>query len=88
MTQSYTDAERIAFLAGCGSDDGPVVEGFVSVLDDFYSFVGDAAVARVGLDEYAKEDFEPTDADLVNGFRAMVDAAIDAERKKREELTK
>jgi len=74
----HTDEERLRHLAGCGSDDGAVIEGFANVLDDIWSYVGDAVVERVGLEEYARDDFEPTDDDKLEGFRRLIDAAIDA----------
>ena len=73
-----TDDERLRFLAGCGHDDGPIVEGFANVLDEYWSYLGDASRDRVGDDAFSADDFEPSDDDKVEAFRRMVDAAIDA----------
>ena len=72
-----TDTDRLAFLAGCGSDDGPIIEGFVNVVNDYHDFLGDAARDRVGEDEYCLDDFEANDTDKLEAFRRMVDASMD-----------
>jgi len=72
-----SDTDRLKFLAGCGSDDSPIIEGFANVLDEFWSYLGDAARDRVGDDAYAADDFEASDEDKLEAFRRMVDAAID-----------
>lgn len=74
-----TDAARLAFLAGCGSDDGPIVEGFANVSNWYWDFIGDAARDRVGEDAYSCDDFEASDEDKLEGFRRMVDAAMENE---------
>jgi hypothetical protein len=72
-----TDTDRLKFLAGCGSDDGPIIEGFANVLDEFWCYLGDAARDRVGEAVYCRDDFEANDTDKLEGFRRMIDAAID-----------
>jgi len=73
------DEDRLRYLAGCGGEE-PVIEGFGSVLADIYEFVGDATRLRIG-DSNDSEDWEPTDDDKLAGFRALIDAAIEADRK-------
>jgi hypothetical protein len=71
-----TDTARMKWLAGCGSEDGPVIEGFANVLDEFWSFLGDAIRERIG-EANDTPDVEGTDEDKLKAFRAMVDEAMD-----------
>lgn len=73
-----TDDDRLRYLAGCGHDDGPIIEGFGNVLDDWWTYLGDVCRDRVGDDAYAADDFEASDDDKVEAFRRMVDAAIES----------
>lgn len=73
------DDRRFAWLAGGGVDCGPVVEGFSVLLDDFWCFLGDAIRERIG-EENDSPDIEDTDEDRIKSFRAMIDAAMAAEK--------
>lgn len=73
------DDRRFAWLAGGGVDCGPVVEGFSVLLDDFWCFLGDAIRERIG-EENDSPDIEGTDEDRIRAFRAMIDAAMAAEK--------
>ena len=73
------DARRLSWLSGCGGDDGPVIEGFAMLLDDFWSFLGDAIRERIG-EENDSPDMEGTDEDKLAAFRAMIDEAMAAEK--------
>lgn len=72
------DDERIRFLAGT-CKDGPVIEGFASILDDFWNFLGDTIRDRIG-DENDSPDVEGTEEDRVKAMRRMIDAAMEAEK--------
>lgn len=74
-----TDTERMKWLAGCGSEDGPIIEGFANVFEEFWDFLGDAIRERIG-EENDSVDVEGTDADKLTAFRRMVDAAMDADK--------
>lgn len=71
-----TDTDRMKFLAGCGSDDGPVIEGFVNVLEDYWECLATVCCTRVGIKAYVQDDFEESDEDKLKAFRSLVDAAI------------
>lgn len=73
------DDRRFAWLAGGGVDCGPVVEGFSVLLDDFWRFLGDAIRERIG-EENDSPDIKGTDEDRIKAFRAMIDAAMAAEK--------
>jgi len=81
------DEARMKFLAGCASNDGPLIEGFANVLDDYWSFLGDAIRKRIG-EENDSPDVEGTDEDKLEAFRAMVDASIAEEEKRKEKWTR
>ena len=74
-----TDTDRMMFLAGCGSDDGPIVEGFVNVLQGFYEYIGDVLADKF---DTIPDDLEANDDDKLEAFRRLIDAAIDAYRSK------
>lgn len=76
---SRTDTERLAYLAGCGMDCGPVVEGFSHVDDDFHRLLTDVVAERIGIDNI-HVDTEETDADKLEAFRRLIDAAMEAEQ--------
>lgn len=71
-----TDTDRMKWLAGCGSDDGPIVEGFANILNEFWNFLGDAIRERIG-DENDSPEMAGTDEDKLTAFRMMVDKAMD-----------
>ena len=73
------DEARLKFLAGCGSDCGPVIEGFGNVLDDFWNFLGDAIRERIG-EENDTPDEEGTDEDRLKAIRALIDEAMKNEK--------
>jgi hypothetical protein len=73
-----TDEDRLRYLAGCGTDNGPIVEEIGRSLDDWWTYLGEVCIHRVGHAVYAKDDFEASDEDKLEAFRRMVDAAIDA----------
>ena len=73
------DDRRFAWLAGDGVDCGTVVEGFSVLLDDFWCFLGDAIRERIG-EENDSLDIEGTNEDRIRAFRAMIDAAMAAEK--------
>lgn len=75
------------FLAGYASNDGPVIEGFGNVLDDYWNFLGDAIRKRIG-EENDDPDVEGTSEDKLEAFRAMVDASIAEEEKRKEKWTR
>ena len=77
-----TDKDRIAYLAGCGCDDGPIIEGLANVMNDYWQFLGDAIRERIG-EENDSPDEEGTDTDKLKAFRRMIDEAIVADRKAR-----
>lgn len=77
MSNSNTDTDRMRFLSGWGSDEGPIVEGFVNVLQDFYEYLGDVLAER---HEIVTEDLEATDDDKLEAFRRLIDAAMEAEK--------
>jgi len=66
-----TDTDRLKWLAGIGSADGPVIEGFVGVECCFYQYAGMAAEYR-GSEEVEEED-------LLTGLRELIDAAMASE---------
>lgn len=74
------DETRMKFLAGCASNDGPIIEGFANVLDDYWSFLGDVIRRRIG-EENDDPDVEGTDEDKLEAFRSLVDASMAEERK-------
>lgn len=82
--EASSDKARIAYIAGCGSDDGPLIEGLDNVLDDFWNFLGDAIRDRIG-EENDSLDVEGTDEDKINAMRAMLDEAIAAEKSRSKE---
>ena len=73
-----TDTDRLRYLAGCGSDSGPICDGFANVLDDYDTFLGDVLAERCG--DVVPDDIEDTDDDRIQAFRRLVDAAIDSRR--------
>lgn len=77
------DTRRLGWLAGCESDDGPIVEGFAMLLDDFWCFLGDAIRERIG-EENDSPDIEETDDDKLTAFRAMVDEAMAIEKARKQ----
>lgn len=70
-----TDTDRMKWLAGCGSEDGPIIEGFANVLEDYWCFLGDVIRERIG-DDNDSPDVEGTDEDKLKAFRRMVDEAM------------
>lgn len=72
-----SDTERLKFLAGCGSDDGPVIESFVNVFDEFNDYLGQVLAERLPEGDDVPDDLEATDGDQVEAFRRLIDAAID-----------
>lgn len=82
VDEAAKDRARIACIAGCGSDDGPLIEGLGLVLDDFWCFLGDAIRDRIG-EENDDVDEEGTDEDKITAMRAMIDEAIAAEKGRR-----
>lgn len=77
MTKTNTDTDRMRFLAGWGSDDGPVVDGFVNVLQDFYEYLSDVLAEK---HEVVTEDLEATDDDELEAFRRLIDAAMENQK--------
>lgn len=69
LEEALKDTERLAFLAS-----EPVIEGFVGVEKYIDDYALDAA-------EEAGRD-EPNEADMLTGFRRLIDAAIEQARGK------
>lgn len=77
LKTAAADTVRMQYLAGSQrAGDGPAIEAFANVFNDVYCFIGDAVRKRIG-EENDSINVEPTDADLLNGFRAMIDASIE-----------
>lgn len=68
-----TDTDRLRFLAGCGTTDGPTVE-FIMV-EDFYDVLGDVMIETDK--SYDTEVREPTDDEKLEAFRRLVDKAME-----------
>ena len=74
------DTDRLRWLAGC-DDDGPVIEGFTCLYDDFWNYLGDAIRERIGEDNDDGSD-EGTPDDRLTAFRNMIDDAIKTEKER------
>lgn len=73
------DHSRMKWLAGCGTKDGPAIEGFAHVYEDYHEILCD--VMREVRDADIEADDIETDYEKLLAFRRLIDLAMKADER-------